>query len=101
MVNIDLSSLFSVKGIIIYVLIINIISFLAMGIDKLKAKKGAWRIPEATLFLFVLLGGGIGGNIGMFTFHHKTKKAKFRILFPLITIIEIVAVIYFAFFFKY
>ncbi len=83
-----------VKNVIIYLLAINVIAFLAMGIDKRKAKKGAWRIPESTLMSLVLLGGGIGGIAGMYTFRHKTKKPKFFIGFPAILTIEIAAVIY-------
>lgn len=82
------------KNVIIYLLAINIIAFLAMGIDKRKAKKGAWRIPEATLMSLVLLGGGIGGIAGMYTFRHKTKKPKFFIGFPAILTTEIAVVIY-------
>ena len=82
------------KNVIIYLLAINIIAFLAMGIDKRKAKSGAWRIPESTLMSLVLLGGGIGGLAGMYTFRHKTKKPKFFIGFPAILTIEIAAVIY-------
>ena len=70
------------------------IAFLAMGIDKWKAKRGAWRIPEQTLLSLVLLGGGIGGIAGMYTFRHKTKKPRFYIGFPAILIMEIVALIY-------
>lgn len=65
-----------------------------MGIDKWKAKRGAWRIPEATLLSLVLLGGGIGGIAGMYIFKHKTKKAKFFLGFPIILIAEIVAIVY-------
>ena len=82
------------KNVIIYLLAINIIAFLAMGIDKRKAKSGAWRIPESTLMSLVLLGGGIGWLAGMYTFRHKTKKPKFFIGFPAILTIEIAAVIY-------
>lgn len=79
---------------LLYLLAINLIAFLAMGIDKWKAKKGAWRIPEQTLLSLVLLGGGIGGIAGMYTFRHKTKKPRFFIGFPVILIMEIVALIY-------
>ena len=64
-----------------------------MYIYKLKAKYGKWRIPENTLLLPVLLGGGIGGIAGMYVFRHKTKKAKFYIGFPLILICEILLVV--------
>lgn len=80
---------------IIYLVVINIITFLVMGLDKWKAKRGSWRIQESALFTFVLFGGGIGGILGMIYFHHKTKKLKFQIGFPLITIIEIAFLIYF------
>lgn len=83
-----------VSKVIIYLLLINLIAFLAMGIDKWKAKRGAWRIPEQTLLSLVLLGGGIGGIAGMYTFRHKTKKPRFFIGFPVILIMEIVALVY-------
>ena len=79
-----------IKNIIIYILTINVIAFLAMGLDKWKAKRNAWRIPEQTLISLVLLGGGIGGIAGMYTFRHKTKKPGFVIGFPAILIIEII-----------
>lgn len=73
---------------IIYLTIINLIAFIAMGIDKSKAIKGKWRIPEKRLFLYVILGGGIGGCLGMYVFRHKTKHASFKAGFPLITLAE-------------
>ena len=72
-----MNELFTLRNIIIYVVVINLVTFLAMGIDKWKAKRGAWRIKESTLFLLVLLGGGIGGIAGIYTFRHKTQKAYF------------------------
>ena len=86
------------QNIIIYLIIINIIGFLVMYIDKQKAKKGKWRIPEQTLFIVTALGGGIGTIAGMYTFHHKTKKLKFTIGLPTILILEIILVIYLKFF---
>jgi len=79
---------------VIYLIIMNVIGFFIMGIDKWKAKRNSWRIPEKTLFLVTLLGGGIGTNIGMYYFRHKTKKMEFIIGFPTITILEIVLIIY-------
>ena len=79
---------------IIYLLIINILGFLIMGIDKHKAKMGNRRIPENSLFTFTILGGGVGTIIGMYVFHHKTKKLKFTIGMPLILILEILIFIY-------
>ena len=94
MINIDTNSFFSVKTAIIYIIAINIITFLAMGIDKWKAKRGAWRISEGFLLGLVLLGGGIGGIFGMYVFHHKTKKPKFQIGFPAILISQIAILTY-------
>jgi uncharacterized membrane protein YsdA (DUF1294 family) len=98
MKSIAIQDIFTTKNIIIYFLIINIIGFLAMYIDKQKAKKGKWRIPEKTLFTITALGGGIGTIAGMYTFRHKTQKVAFVIGFPVITILEIIGVIYFTFF---
>lgn len=81
--------IFTIQNIIIYLLIINIVAFLAMWIDKRKAEKGKWRISETTLLLLGVLGGSIGGMIGMYTFRHKTKKKRFTIGMPVILIIEI------------
>jgi len=66
-----------------------------MWIDKRKAQKGSWRIPEKTLFTITLLGGGIGTILGMYAFRHKTKKLSFSIGFPVILISEIMLIIYF------
>ena len=93
-----MENIFTVQNIIIYFVIFNILGFLIMYIDKQKAKKGKWRIPEKTLFIITGLGGGIGTIAGMYIFRHKTQKVAFVIGFPLITILEIIAVIYFIFF---
>ncbi len=86
-----------VKYILIYFVIINVIGFLAMGIDKFKAKRGYWRIPEGTLITLTLLGGGIGTLSGMYTFRHKTKKLKFTIGIPTILIIEVIIICFILF----
>ena len=83
----------TLKFAIIYLILINLITFLAMYIDKKRAKWGKWRIKESTLFFLVLFGGGFGGIIGMKLFRHKTKKKYFTIGFPAILIFEIIAVI--------
>lgn len=88
-----MNNIFTLKKILIYLLLINLIAFLAMYIDKKRAKWGKWRIKESTLFTLVLLGGGIGGIAGMYTFRHKTKKPMFVIGFPAILIIEIISTI--------
>ena len=84
----------NIINVIIYLLIINLIGFLAMGIDKLKAKKNWWRIPEGTLLMITILGGGVGSILGMYTFRHKTKKLKFTVGMPTILISEIALIIY-------
>ena len=89
------SNIFTTKNIIIYFILINIIGFLAMYIDKQKAKKGKWRIPEKTLFIITGLGGWIGTITGMYLFRHKTQKIAFVIGFPTIAILEIICIIYF------
>ncbi|MBS5858357.1 MAG: DUF1294 domain-containing protein [Clostridia bacterium] len=96
--EITISSIFSTQNIIIYLIIINILGFLLMFIDKQKAKKGAWRIPEKTLFIATTLGGGIGTIAGMYIFRHKTQKLNFVVGLPLITILEVLLAIYFIFF---
>lgn len=73
----------------IYLLVLNIIGFLIMGIDKCRAKKRMWRIPEKTFFIVSLLGGSIGTWAGMYTFRHKTKHWYFVIGMPLILGLQI------------
>ena len=65
-----------------YLAFINFLLFVLMGVDKAKAKRGARRFPEATLFFLAVLGGSIGGIAGMAAFHHKTLHNSFRIGFP-------------------
>ena len=81
----------SEKMVLLYLLIINALGFLLMLIDKWKAKKNRWRIPEATLFLAALIGGSIGSMAGMYLFRHKTKHIKFIVGMPLILALQIVA----------
>ena len=82
-------------NILVYLLAINLIGILIMLIDKRKAMKGSWRIPEKTLLIVALLGGSIGTMLGMYWFRHKTKKLKFTLGFPTILITEIILIIYF------
>ena len=72
---------------IIYFVGINLLAFFLYGIDKYKASLNKWRIPEATLIVMSLFGGGLGSWLGMKVFRHKTKKLKFRLIVPLMTII--------------
>ena len=82
------------KNLILYLLTVNAIAFLLMLVDKQKAKKHLWRIPENTLMLSAALGGSIGALLGMYTFHHKTRKPKFYICIPLILVLQITLALY-------
>ena len=75
---------------ITYLILINAAAFLLMLLDKWKARRGAWRIPEATLLGIALLGGSIGAIAGMNLFRHKTKHLKFSIGLPVILTLQIV-----------
>ncbi len=75
--------------IVIYLIIINIIGIAVMGIDKNRARRRAWRIPEKTLFAVSLLGGSVGTWAGMYLFRHKTKHWYFVVGMPLILILQI------------
>lgn len=77
------------KFFIIYLIIINVIAFMLMGFDKRRAKRGAWRIPEKTLFGSAIIGGSIGAMLGMHTFRHKTKHLSFQIGMPAIFIVQL------------
>ncbi|MBQ9456642.1 MAG: DUF1294 domain-containing protein [Thermoguttaceae bacterium] len=81
------------KAVLIYLFAINLAAFLAMGLDKWKAQKNAWRIPEKTLFLLVILGGSVGGILGMNLFRHKTRHWYFKWGFPAIFIAQIFLVL--------
>lgn len=82
--------------VLLYLIIINAAGFVLMLADKLKAKRGAWRIPEKTLLGVAAAGGSIGSLIGMYTFRHKTKHLKFTLGIPLILAVQIGLVIWLA-----
>lgn len=73
---------------VLYLIVINILTFLVFGIDKRKARKGRWRIPEATLIGLSAAGGSIGALLGMHLFRHKTQKRKFTLGIPAILIAQ-------------
>ena len=79
---------------ICYLLAVNIVTFLLYGIDKYKAKKGKWRISEATLLTMAAIGGSIGAWAGMRLWHHKTMHKKFKYGIPVIIILQIALVAY-------
>jgi uncharacterized membrane protein YsdA (DUF1294 family) len=81
--------------IIAYAVLVNIVTWILFGIDKWKAKRNKWRIPEATLLFFAVIGGSIGALCGMYLFHHKTKHKKFFIGVPLILLLQIAVIIYY------
>ena len=77
-----------------YLLAINAVAFIMYGIDKYKAKKDKWRIPEVTLLLLAVVGGSIGAWMGMKVWHHKTMHKKFKYGIPAILLIQIALMTY-------
>ena len=77
------------KILLVYLLAVNLVLFAVMGIDKRKAIKGQWRVPEKTLFLLAIAGGSIGGILGMQLFRHKTRHWSFRLGFPAILVLQL------------
>ena len=86
--------IFTLQNVLIYLAIINILGFAAMGLDKLFAKAKMWRISEKTLITLTVLFGGVGTTLGMFVFRHKITKGIFKPAFIAITILEMIVVIY-------
>lgn len=76
--------------ILLFVIVMNVIGFAVMGIDKAKARKHKRRIPEKTIFVISILLGSIGTFAGMYAFRHKTRHMKFVIGIPLILVVQIV-----------
>lgn len=77
------------KIICMYLVVINIVAIALYGMDKAKAVAGAWRIPEKTLIGIALLGGSAGALLGMYCFHHKTRKTLFRYGIPVILLLQL------------
>ena len=77
-----------------YGLAVNILGFLLMGIDKWKARKGAFRIPESTLFIIAVIGGSLGSILGMYTFRHKTRHWYFVYGMPAILLLQLAAIFF-------
>ena len=82
------------KYFLLYLLLINAAAFLLMLVDKIKARKNRWRIPERTLFGSALLGGSIGAILGMYTFRHKTRHLSFTLGMPAILIAQVALTIW-------
>ena len=74
-----------------YLAAVNLVTFTVYGVDKAKARRGAWRIPEKTLSLLPLLGGSVGALLGMRAFHHKTRHNSFRFGIPAILLAQAAA----------
>ena len=80
--------------ILVYLALMNICGFALFGIDKAKAVKRSWRIPEQTLFIVCAMGGCFGSLTGMYLFHHKTRKTMFRFGIPFLCIARIALIIW-------
>ena len=78
------------KWLLIYLLIINIITFVLFAIDKWKAIHGRWRVRTITLMGFALAGGTVGGLLAMYIFRHKTKTASFTVGLPVMLVVQVV-----------
>ena len=79
---------------ICYIVVINLVSFMMFGIDKYKARRGQWRISEATLLAVAAIGGSLGAWMGMKVWHHKTLHSKFRYGVPIILLVHIALMAY-------
>ena len=74
---------------ILWLILINLVLFIMMGVDKWKARRHRWRIPEKVLLGTAIIGGSAGGILGMLIFHHKTKHPKFYIGYPVILVVQL------------
>ena len=80
---------------ICYIVVINLVSFMMFGIDKYKARRGQWRISEATLLAVAAIGGSLGARMGMKVWHHKTLHSKFRYGVPIMLLVHVALMAYF------
>lgn len=78
------------KMLFIYLILVNVLSFLLMAEDKRRARRRRWRIPERTLFAVALLGGSLGSLVGMYLCHHKTKHWYFVLGMPIILVVQVI-----------
>ena len=83
------------RDLIIYLIGINVLTFLIYGIDKWKARRWKWRIPEETLIWLAIAGGSVGALLGMYLFRHKTRHRKFALGVPVIILVQAVLAYYF------
>jgi uncharacterized membrane protein YsdA (DUF1294 family) len=82
------------KIVIVIILLLNLVGFLLIGLDKYKSKRNKWRIKESTFFIFAALGGSVGVLAGMYFFRHKTKHPSFVFGLPLIIVLQLILIIY-------
>ena len=80
---------------IYYLLAVNVLTFIVYGVDKWKAQRGRWRVPEATLMGLAALGGSVGAWMAMQLFRHKTQKKKFRYGVPALFVLQVAAVLFY------
>ncbi len=80
---------------IYYLLAVNVLTFIVFGVDKWKAQRGRWRVPEATLMGLAALGGSVGAWMAMQLFRHKTQKKKFRYGVPALFVLQVAAVLFY------
>ena len=88
----------SVYLLFLYLAVINLVLFCAMGVDKRRARRHRWRVRESTLFTLCLLGGSLGGVLGMLAFRHKTRHWRFVLGFPVILLLHLALAGYVLFF---
>lgn len=79
---------------LVYLVLVNAAGLLFMFVDKQKAQRGQWRIPEATLMLTAAIGGSVGSLLGMYLFRHKTRHPKFTVGIPLILVLQVALAIW-------
>ena len=84
-----------IRYLIYYLLVINVLTFIIYGLDKWKARRGRWRIPEATLLLLAVIGGSPAALVAMYLFRHKTMHKKFRYGVPFILLVHVVLAFFF------
>ncbi|MBY0099048.1 DUF1294 domain-containing protein [Mesobacillus maritimus] len=79
---------------VFFLLVMNLVGFILMGVDKSKARKRQYRISERTLWMMAIFGGSVGVTVGMLYFRHKTKHLQFKYGLPLIVLIHIIGIVF-------
>lgn len=89
-----MNTLIAFRFLLVWLLLINVLTFFVFGADKWKARHKAWRIPEKTLFILALIGGSMGALLGMKCFHHKTLHRTFTMGIPVILALQLVLLLW-------